>query len=129
MKREKKLNLNNSLEVIASIKDEETGKHGKVIYLHTEHSSKRSHQRGLSDEQLSFAIQYGEETFKQGLIYYTVRDKDLPNDVDPQKRKKFKNLVLVTSMEGNIITCYKSRRAHKTIKLKRKRLGKFRPAA
>lgn len=122
-------NLNNSKVVITFVTDESSGKSGKLVYLHSNHSDVRSQQRGLNDNQISFALQYGKEIFKQGLIFFVVRDKDIPEHIKPQSRKQYKNIVLITSSDGSIITCYKSKKAHKSIKLKKKRLGRRKIAA
>lgn len=123
------LNLNNSKVVITSVQDEKSGKSEDLIYSHSKHSELRSQQRGLSDDHISFALKYGNETFKQGLVFFVVREKDIPDTLDPKNRKRYKNIVLVTSSDGGIITCYKSKKAHKAIKLKRKRLGVNKTAA
>lgn len=123
------LNVNNSKVVIAPVTDEISGKSGKLVYLHSNHSEVRSQQRGLNNDQISFALKYGNEVFKQGLVFFVVRDKDIPDDLNPQNRKKYKNIVLVTSSDGSIITCYKSKKAHKAIKLKKKWLGVNKMAA
>lgn len=123
------LKLNNSRVLITQVKDENTGKSGKMVYMHSKHSEIRSQQRGLNNDQISFALKYGSETFKQGLIFFVVRDKDIPDDLKPQKRKKYKNIVLVTSSDGGILTCYKSKNGNKAIKMKRKRLGVYKTVA
>ena len=88
------------------------------------HASKRIEQRGLSNEILYLAMDYGIPIFKQGLIFYVVTRKTLPVSLKSDLYEKLDNLVVVVSPDTNeIVTCYKSNNGLKHIKKKSKRLA------
>lgn len=86
---------------------------------HTEHSRKRSSQRGISEENILLALDYGDPIFKQGLIFYVVLERNLPDNINHAMREKINNLVIVVSPKNNeIVTCYKSNHARHHIRKK-----------
>jgi hypothetical protein len=86
------------------------------------HAVKRSSQRGIDSYKLALALEYGEMFMKQGLIYYVLGEKNLPESLSANSNN-VKNIVLVcNSQTGEVITCYRSSRAFSRIKHKSKRL-------
>lgn len=87
------------------------------------HSQARSQQRGISRELLFLALDYSMAIFKQGLIFFAVIDKLIPDKMDHHMREKLNNLVVVVSTESNeIITCYRSSNGLHHLKRKSKQL-------
>ena len=94
-------------------------------FIHTSHSNKRSSQRGVNTDKIIIALEYGNTTFKQGLLYYVLGEKDIPAHLQHHKNK-FMNTVVIVSGDSNVIvTCYRSKNAVKNIKLKPKELRKY----
>jgi hypothetical protein len=94
-------------------------------FSHTQHSNKRSCQRGINKDKIIIALEYGKATFKQGLLYYVLGEKDIPAHLQ-QEKNKFMNIVVIVSGDSNeIVTCYRSKNAVKNIKLKPKELRKY----
>jgi len=94
-------------------------------FSHTQHSNKRSCQRGINKDKIIIALEYGKATFKQGLLYYVLGEKDIPAHLQ-QEKNKFMNIVVIVSGDSNeIVTCYRSKNAVKNIKLKPKVLKKY----
>ena len=88
------------------------------------HSRVRAQQRGLTENLIFLAMDYSKAIFKQGLVFYAVIDKLLPDNLDHQLREKLNNLVIVASQENDeIITCYKRDHAIHYINKKPKRLA------
>ncbi len=89
----------------------------------TRHMQKRSQQRGIGEEYICLAMDYGEAFFKQGLIFYVVGEKNLPLSLDHRLREKIRNLVVVVSMEtSEVLTCYRNPRGMRHVRKKQKRL-------
>ena len=44
-------------------------------FSHTQHSNKRSCQRGINKYKIIIALEYGKATFKQGLLFYVLGEK------------------------------------------------------
>lgn len=87
------------------------------------HSKARSQQRGISRDILYLALDYSIAIFKQGLIFFAVIDKLIPERVDHHLREKLNNLVVVVSPDENeIITCYRSADGVHHLKRKSKQL-------
>jgi hypothetical protein len=93
-------------------------------YNMSRHSSARSQQRGIGKDLLLLAMDYSEAIFKQGLIFFAVIERMLPENMDHHLREKLNNLVVVVSPESNeIVTCYRSVNGVHHIKRKSKRLN------
>jgi hypothetical protein len=88
------------------------------------HSQIRARQRGITNDLLNLAMDYSEAVFKQGLIFFAVIGKLLPDNMDHNISEKLNNMVVVVSPESNeIITCYRSKHAVHQIRRKLKRLS------
>jgi len=48
----------------------------------TNHAERRSNQIGISEDIINLAMDYGVPLFKQGLIFYAVIEKNLPDALD-----------------------------------------------
>jgi len=89
----------------------------------TRHMQKRLQQRGIGEEHICLAMDYGEAFFRQGLIFYVVGEKLLLMLPDHRLREKIKNLVVVVSPETNdVLTCYRSKKGMRHVRKKQKRL-------
>lgn len=88
------------------------------------HSKVRSQQRGISKDLLFLALDYSMAIFKQGLIFFAVIDKLIPDNIDHHVREKLNKLVVVVSLESNeIVTCYRTNNGIHHINRKSKRLA------
>jgi hypothetical protein len=102
------------------------GNSTEMVYQFTNHFAKRSRQRAISDEQIEYALNCGEEVEKQGFLFYIVGDKISNKGLSPQKRKKLKNLVVVTSADENVlITTYRNNDPFKHVAKKPKRIVRY----
>jgi hypothetical protein len=87
------------------------------------HSKQRSQQRGITQALVCLAMDYSHAIFKQGLIFYAVIEKLMPENMDHHLREKLKNLVVVFSPQSNeVVTFYKASKGIHRIKRKSKRL-------
>lgn len=86
----------------------------------TDHAKKRCAQRGIHPGHLSYAKKYGKSLYRQGYIFHVLRNKDIPESIDPHTRGRIKNLVLVTrsAMPDMVVTAYRNDGAMKHIKRK-----------
>lgn len=95
-------------------------------YALSKHASRRTKQRGISSKLIAFCLQYAKVICKQGLCFYYMGKKNIPDQVPVQMRKKLNNLVLVCNEnDGCIITSYYCAHGLSHIKKKRKQLKKF----
>jgi hypothetical protein len=107
------------------ITDQETHQSERVSFEHTKHSKERSLQRNIGDRRIEMVLEYGEPIFGQGLIYYILGEKNIPDVIKPKEQKKYKNLVVIVSTDSAmIVTCYRSKNPFKHIKKKRKSINK-----
>lgn len=93
-------------------------------FKHTAHSYKRSCQRGLPKSKITVVLQYGEVVNKQGLIYYILGEKNIPEALLKQKQKLQNTVVIVAGDSNQIITCYRSADPFKNVRIKSKELFK-----
>jgi len=104
--------------------DEKTNEIQELNFKHTNHSIIRSSQRGIDFAKISIALTYGQSYFKQGLNYFVLGEKDIPDFLSKEK-SHYKNIVVVVAGDSNqVITCYKSKNPIKFIKHKSKELYK-----
>lgn len=110
------------MEIIIKVTDEKNHKCEQMKFEHTEHSFNRSVQRGIDAKKISAAIEYGEDFYKQGMVYYILGEKNIPETLE-KKKNSLKNIVVIISGDSNkVITCYRSKKPFKHIKTKSKRL-------
>ena len=102
-------------------------KKSQVIEMYlTEHAQARIQERGFSYDTIFYALEFGSETYKQGLVFYVVLQKNLPDTLSSKKIQELNNIILVVDPNiAQIITCYKAKNASKHIKRKAKRLSRY----
>jgi len=89
-------------------------------FKHTRHSFRRAAQRGINLNKITATLQYGENIYKQGLIYFILGENNIP-DLLGKEKDKLKNTVVVVAGDSNeVITCYRSSDPFKKIKIKSK---------
>jgi hypothetical protein len=93
-------------------------------YYLSEHAITRASQRGITKSVLEFMILNGELIKKQGLKYYFMTKNTLKY-FDLNLQDKLRNLIVIMSSDGCVITCYKNENGIKHIKHKSKRLAKY----
>jgi len=93
-------------------------------FEHTKHSYLRARQRGLNEEKIVTALQYGETIYKQGLIYFILGENNIPDSLCKQKKQLQNTVVIVAGDSNQVITCYRSANPFKNIRTKSDRLGK-----
>ncbi len=95
---------------------------GEYEISHSSHSYLRAKNRGFSTKDIWLAIDYGEVKQKQGLTYYVVLEKNLPETMDGRTKDRINNLVVIVN-GSQILTCYKSKFATRHINKKRQWLS------
>ena len=96
----------------------------EFTFEHTKHSYLRARQRGFNNRKIVAALQYGENVYKQGLIYFILGENNIPDSLGKQK-EQLKNTVVIVSGDSNqIITCYRSANPFKNIRTKSEKLCK-----
>lgn len=75
------------------------------------HARTRLIQRGIKIADVEFTLRHGKRIYKQGLIFYIMIDK-----VALKRGESVKNLVVLATHEGCIVTVYKEKNALKKIK-------------
>jgi hypothetical protein len=84
------------------------------------HASQRMQQRGITREDLDWAIGIGTVYQKQGMDMVVIRDKDIPDWVRAETRKHIQGLV-VYICDGVVVTTFKAgKRAHRNLRKKGK---------
>ena len=107
-----------------NFKDTKTQNSQQVTMALSLHAEERISERGYSEQLIFLVMEYGKEFFKQGLVFYGVLDKNLPNTLSAKLKKKLKNLVLVVDpSDATIITMYRAaKNCNKYLSKKRKDL-------
>jgi hypothetical protein len=106
--------------------DPKTKKSQTIEMYLTDHVQERIIERGLSLDTLFYALEFGTEIYKQGLVFYVVLQKNLPDTLSSKKIQELNNIILVVDPNiAQIITCYKAKNASKHIKRKAKRLSRY----
>ncbi|MGE3728197.1 MAG: DUF4258 domain-containing protein [Candidatus Sericytochromatia bacterium] len=75
------------------------------------HAKTRLIQRGIKITDVEYTLRHGKRIYKQGLIFYVMIDK-----VALGRGESVKNLVVLATHEGCIVTVYKEKNALKKIK-------------
>ncbi len=98
----------------------------EVLISHSLHSYRRAKCRGFRTEDIMSVIEYGQVVFKQGLCFYIVRKRFLPESLDSKIIERINNMVVVTNYLGDtLITCYKSKNTSIHLRKKSKELRKY----
>jgi len=82
------------------------------MFQHTLHSSLRSAQRGLSDEEIEYVFQFGSRYHRGGAVIYYLRNQDVPAmDRRWDWAIHLVGTALVFDKDGNILlTVWRNRR-------------------
>jgi|GEM_PF-1838900 len=98
-----------------------TRKDFKLLVKHSRHSLKRASQRSFDYDTLLSVLILGTPFYRQGMTFYTVMERDLPEDLDHTLVEKIKNLVVVLGdTNKQIVTCYYAGNAVRHLKRKGK---------
>ena len=111
--------MNCRLKVVA--KDNKSGITEEYTFVQTKHCIARSCQRAITPNKLKLVLTYGEPYYKQGLIYYVLGATSIPEEYKKDASKLMNTVAIVDGSSDTIITCYRSKNAHKHIKIKQKR--------
>lgn len=89
---------------------------------HTDHSQKRSAQRGIGAEEIALTVAFGKSVRKQQLIFHIMGQKDIPDGINAQLQRKLSRLVVITKADGQeLVTCYRNDKHNRHIRKKQKR--------
>jgi hypothetical protein len=106
------------------VTDKSLEKSETLSFNHSQHSFERSNERNIPPSKIAQAIEYGTAYFKQGLIFYVLGDKSIPNYITKRSRNNNSNLIVVVAGDSNtILTCYRSKNPFKHIKKKQKNIA------
>lgn len=111
--------MNCKINLIA--RDNKTGKIEEYTFSQTNHCIIRASQRAITYDKLRLVLTYGEPYYKQGLIYYVLGESSIPEEHKKDCSKLKNTVAIVDGGSDTLITCYRSRNAHKHIKHKQKR--------
>jgi hypothetical protein len=111
--------MNCKLKVVA--KDIKSGITEEYTFVQTKHCIARSCQRAITSDKLKLVLTYGEPYYKQGLIYYVLGESSIPKEHKKNTSKLVNTVAIVDGSSDTILTCYRSKNAHKHIKNKAKR--------
>lgn len=93
----------------------------KFKFKFSRHGLKRAAQRSLNYKTLLSVLLLGTVFFRQGMTFYTVMEKDIPEYYDHKKAEKLKNIVVVLGdNDDQIVTCYYADNAVRHLKRKSK---------
>jgi len=76
----------------------------------TRHATERQLKRGIPDEQLHLAIDFGRRVHGSGVEVYFLGRKDIPPWIDHRMAWKIEGTVVVMSPEDDVITTYRNPR-------------------
>ncbi len=85
----------------------------------TEHATKRSIQRKISYLDISTILTYGTFIHRQNRKFYYLVSKAIPEGVELNDR--ITSIIVITSLDNEVITCYFNKRPRKHISKKQKR--------
>jgi magnesium-transporting ATPase (P-type) len=106
------------------VSDKSLEKSETLNFNHSQHSLERSNQRNIPTYKIAQAIEYGTAYFKQGLIFYVLGVKSIPDYITKKSRNNNSNLIVVVAGDSNtILTCYRSKNPFKHIKKKQKNIA------
>ncbi|BDD02181.1 DUF4258 domain-containing protein [Persicobacter psychrovividus] len=89
----------------------------------TEHAKRRCQQRNIKITDLQAVVTYGNIKHRQGLRFYTVSRRDLPENINNKQADKLCRLVVVLDLvQAVVITTYFNDRPAKHVRKKGKRM-------
>lgn len=81
----------------------------------TPHLIKRAAQRGISEESVRLAIQYGERYYEGTDIICFLGQRWIPKWIDEREHTRLNGTVVVLRQNA-IVTCYKNNRYNATVR-------------
>ncbi len=91
----------------------------------THHARERSAHRAINKQMIQDTIEFGEMIRRQGLRYYVMAEKCIPEDMPAQYQERVKNTVVILTSDNAVMTVYKNEDALKHIKRKPKRIARY----
>jgi hypothetical protein len=85
------------------------------------HSIQRMRQRGLTQEMVLLAIQYGRVYHRQGFVFSCVAKKDIEGKMLPALVDRIKNVVVVLK-DSEVVTTYRTCDSFSKVRKKSKRI-------
>jgi hypothetical protein len=74
--------------------------------LSTQHSEQRQAERGITDTEIEYVMQYGTRLWRAGVLHVFLRRRDIPKP-DRRRYDRLEGIViLLDSKGGTIITTY-----------------------
>ena len=95
----------------------------KFIPNLTNHAITQSKKRKISKIDIKTILDHGSYIHKQNRKFYFITSSDVPEGITLNSR--ISSIVVLTSLLGDIITCYYNKRPKKHISLKQKRFSKY----
>jgi len=89
----------------------------------TNHALTQSKKRKISKTDIKTILDHGSFIHKQNIKFYFITSNDVPEGITLNSR--ISSIVVLTSLLGDIITCYYNKRPKKHISLKQKRFSKY----
>ena len=93
--------------------------HANIVlpFTLTRHAETRMAQRNLTDEELSYVLEFGYSILKQGFQFYYITQKCHPKGTSFRIKERLDNLIVVTH-NGSVITAYRAKNASKHLRRK-----------
>ncbi len=88
----------------------------------TNHACTQSKKRNISKTDIKTILDHGSFIPKQNRKFYFITSNDVPEGITLNSR--ISSIVVLTSLQGDIITCYYNKRPKKPISIKQKRFIK-----
>ena len=89
----------------------------------TNHALTQSKKRKISKTDIKTILDHVSFIHKQNRKFYFITSNDVPEGITLNSR--ISSIVVLTSLLGDIITCYYNKRPKKHISLKQKRFSKY----
>ena len=90
------------------------------------HAITQSNKRNISNLDIKTILDHGSVIHKQNRKFYFITSSDVPAGVKLNNR--ISSIVVLTSLYGDVITCYYNKRPKKHIAIKQKRHSKNKQA-
>lgn len=89
----------------------------------TNHACTQSKKRNITNTDIKTILDHGSYIHKQNRKFYFITSNDVPEGITLNSR--ISSIVVLTTLQGDIITCYYNKRPKKHISLKQKRFSKY----
>jgi hypothetical protein len=80
------------------------------IIQKTKHAAERQSKRGILDQQMGLAMDFGQRFHGTGVEYCFLGRKDIPEWIDPWYAERMDGTVVILSRDGVVITTYRNRK-------------------